>query len=78
MSMDDDGYIGYRDEIQLEFTGITDSYIPKIELPMYYYYDDAHIWPCERFYRYLAYTYMNNNKKLKGWFTTYGGSSLFF
>lgn len=78
MSMDDEGYIGYRDEVQLAFTGITDSYIPKIELPMNYYYDDEHIWPSEHLYRYLAYTYLDNNKKLKGWFTTYGGLSLFF
>lgn len=73
MSMEDEGYIGYRDEVHLEFIGITDSYIPKIELPMDCYYDDEHIWPSERLYRYLAYTYLNNNKKLKGWFTLYGG-----
>ena len=27
MISEDEGYIGYRDELQLYFTGITDSYI---------------------------------------------------
>lgn len=78
MSMNDKGYVGYRDEIQLSFTGITDSYIPKIELPMEYYYDEEHIWPSEKLYRYLVHTYFENNKKLKEWFTSYGGGSLFY
>ncbi len=43
MSMDDEGYIGYRDEIKVSFCGVTDSYIPYIELPMNYYYDEKHI-----------------------------------
>ena len=78
MSMNNEGYIGYRDEVQMSFTAITNSYIPKIELPMSYYYDEAHIWPSERLYRYLFKTYFENNKDLKKWNLTYGESSLLF
>lgn len=77
MSMSDEGYCGYRDEVNLYFTGITDSYIPKIELPMDYFYDEEHIWPSEKLYRYVIKTFMNN-KKLKNRVLSYGGSSLFF
>ena len=47
--MDDEGFIGYRDEIKVSFCGVTDSYIPYIELPMNYYYDEKHIWPSENY-----------------------------
>lgn len=63
MSMDDEGYIGYRDEIIVSFCGVTDSYIPYIELPMDYYYDENHIWPSEKLYRYIYQTFLNNDKK---------------
>lgn len=78
MSMDDEGFIGYRDEISTYFTAITESYIPKLELPMNYYYDEEHIWPSEKLYRYLIKTYFENNKKLKGYEMVYGGHSLFW
>ena len=78
MSMNDKGFIGYRDEIQLEFTGVTDSYMPKLVLPMRYYYDEEHIWPSERLYRYLVNTYLSKNKKLRDRLTSYGGLSLFY
>lgn len=77
MSMNDKGYRGYRDEVRLYFTAISDSYIPKMELPMDLYYDEEHIWPSEKLYRYLVKTYFEGNKKLKGWGPTYGGLSLF-
>lgn len=77
MSMDDEGYCGYRDEISLYFKGVTDSYIPKIELPMDYFYDEEHIWPSEKLYRYVIKTFMND-KKLKNLVVSYGGLSLFF
>lgn len=77
MLMSDEGYIGYRDEVNVHFTAISDSYIPKLELPMYYYYDEEHIWPSEKLYRYLIKTYFENNKKTKDWISTYGGFSLF-
>ena len=64
MSMADEGYCGYRDEIRLCFIGVTDSYIPKMELPMDCLYDEAHIWPSEKLYRYIIKTFMNE-KKLK-------------
>ena len=77
MSMTDDGYIGYRDEVQMSFRAITDSYIPLIELPMNYYYDEQHIWPSEKLYRYLLTTFFESNKKTEKWITSYGGFSLF-
>lgn len=78
MSMKDKGFIGYRDEVQLHFTAISDSYIPKLELPMTYYYDKEHTWPSEKLYRFLVATYFENKKKLGNWGPTYGGCSLFF
>ena len=53
MKMSDEGYIGYRDEVQLDFMAITDSYIPKIELPMDYLYDESRTWPSEKLYQYV-------------------------
>ena len=78
MSMKDDGYIGYRDEVQMRFRAITNSHIPLIELPMDYYYDEQHIWPSEKLYRYLLATFFENNRKTEKWITSYGGFSLFF
>lgn len=43
MSINDEGFIGYRDEIKGYFTGVTDSYIPNMEWDMSYYYDEKHI-----------------------------------
>ena len=78
MKMGEEGYIGYRDEVHLYFRAITDSYIPLLELPMNYYYDQEHIWPSDRLYRYLVKTFFEGNKKLRGRGPTYGGFSLFF
>ena len=77
MSMEDEGYRGYRDEVRLYFKGITDSYIPKIELPMYYFYDEEHIWPSEKLYRYVVKNFLND-PKLKKRAVSYGGLSLLF
>lgn len=77
MEMGEEGYIGYRDEVQLYFRAVTDSYIPLLELPMDYYYDEKHIWLSEKLYRYLVKTYFEEDIKLRGWGTTYGGFSLF-
>ncbi len=57
MSMDDEGYCGYRDEIMVKFVGVTDSYIPKMEWDIQYYYDKEHIWPSERLYHYVLSKY---------------------
>jgi len=76
MSRQDEGCIGYRDEIQVHFSAITDSYIPKIDLPMYYYYDEEHIWPSEKLYRYIIKTFFERNKELKERSIPYGGLSL--
>lgn len=78
MSMDDEGYIGYRDEVRMKFKAVTDSHIPYLELPMDYYYDEEHIWPSEKLYRCLIKTFFENNKKLRGHGLSYGGFSLFF
>ena len=78
MSVLDEGCIAYRDEVKLYFTAISDSYIPKIELPMNYYYDDAHIWPSEKLYRYLVKTYFKGNKEVKGWGPKYFELSMGF
>lgn len=66
MSMADPGYRGYRDEYTMWFQGITDSYMPIIELPMEYLYDEKHTWPSERLYQFLREKYIKNNKKLSG------------
>lgn len=76
MQMKDEGYCGYRDEVSLYFTGITDSYLPRLELKMSYFYDEEHIWASEKLYRYLIKTFFENNKKVKDWVTPYGGYSL--
>lgn len=76
MIMGEEGYCGYRDEVRVEFRGITDSHIPFIELPMNYYYDKEHIWPSEKLYKYIVTNIFDKQKEMKGWYTTYGGFSL--
>lgn len=78
MVMGEEGYVGYRDEICLYFRAITDSYIPMLELPMEYYYDEAHIWPSEKLYRHIIKNIFDKEKKMRRWHTGYGGFSLFF
>ncbi|QEK21659.1 hypothetical protein JHD53_01915 [Peptacetobacter hiranonis] len=63
--LDTDGYIGYRDEISLEFEGITNSYIPRIRLSMDIIFDNEHSWPTEKLYNYLMNVYIRSNKELK-------------
>ncbi len=77
MSMDDKGFIGYRDEVRLSFRATTDSYIPMIELPMNLLYDEAHTWPSEKLYRYIMEKYLSDKKKFKGNVIPYGGLCLF-
>lgn len=78
MSMDDEGYVGYRDEVRMYFSAVTDSPIPMLELPMCYYYDEAHIWPSEKLYRYLVKNFFDSNLALKDYNIPYGGLSLFY
>lgn len=78
MVMGEEGYVGYRDEIRLYFRAITDSHIPMLELPMEYYYDEAHIWPSEKLYRHIIKNIFDKEKKMRSWYTSYGGCSLFF
>lgn len=77
MSLEDKGCGGYRDEVDVLFTGITNSYIPLIRLPMDYYYDEERIWPSEKLYRYIIRKYLSG-KKLRKWVTPYGAYSLIF
>ena len=77
MSMDDKGFVGYRDEVRLDFCGTTDSYIPMVQLRMSYFYDEVHMWPSERLYRYIITNIFDRESVLKGWYTSYGGYSLF-
>ena len=76
MSMNDEGYIGYRDEVSLYFCATSDSYLPLIRLPMMYYYDEEHIWPSEKLYRYLYRKYLSKDG-FKEAVIEYGGCSLF-
>ena len=76
MEMDDEGIREYRDEVRLKFRGITDSHIPLLELPMTYYYDEAHIWPSEKLYRHIIKNIFSQYRQMKGHYTTYGGFSL--
>lgn len=77
MSMKDPGYLGYRDEITMRFSGITDSYIPKLDLPMDYFYDEKHTWPSERLFSYVTRTFLNNKKMRGQSMACYGACSLF-
>lgn len=76
MIMGEKGYYGYRDEVRIQFRGITDSYIPLLELPMDYYYDDQHIWPSEKLYRHIIVNIFDKHKKMIGWYSPYGAFSL--
>lgn len=76
--LSDEGVIGYRDEVGMRFRGITNSNIPLLELSMNYYYDEKHIWPTEKLYRYIVKTYFENNTDLKDQGPHYGGLSLFY
>ena len=78
MSMDDEGYVGYRDEVRMYFSAITDLPIPMLELPMCYHYDETHIWPSEKLYRYLVENFFESNEVLKDRYIPYGGLSLFY
>lgn len=78
MSMEDKGYIGYRDEVRLTFSAVSESYYPYIELPMYYYYHEDYIWPSEKLYRFLITEILKKDKKATKWVTGYGGHSLFW
>lgn len=78
MSMQDEGYIGYRDEVSMHFVGVTDSHIPMLKLPMDYYYDEGHMWPSEKLYRYLVQNYFEGKKEFWKYGPVYGGCSLPF
>ena len=78
MSMDDPGYIGYRDELTMSFSGITNSYISRLDLPMDLFYDKEHEWPSEKLYRFLVDRYLSKTKETKGRVVAeYGALSLF-
>lgn len=57
--------IGYRDGVSITFCGITDSYIPKLELGMTVLYDKPHEPPQERLYQYLVRNFLMREKELR-------------
>lgn len=73
----EDGFHGYRDECEMDFVGISDSPVPKIELPMTVLYDAIHMWPNERLYQYLLKHYLSS-ETFKNEGLEYGSLSLFF
>ncbi len=50
------------------------DYMPLLELPMGIYYDEEHIWPSEKLYRYLVKTFFKRKRLRRG--PLYGRSSL--
>lgn len=78
MSMKDEGYRGYRDEVSMHFTAVTESYIPKLELPMDYIYDEEHTWPHERLYKYVVKKYLESNEELGVYKLSYRTGTLFW
>lgn len=76
-SMNDPGYIGYRDETTLIFEGITDSCLPLNKIYMSYYYDEKHIPPTEKLYRYICKNILERDKECSKWMWEYGSFSLF-
>lgn len=43
----------------------SNSYLPKIELPMDYIYDGEYEWPSERLYRHLRQDIIDKEKKFR-------------
>ena len=76
MNMEDEGFAGYRDGMNIRFDGISDSYFPYLRLPMNYYYDSEHEWPSETLYKYLVTTFLMGKKNLQPWIIPYGAFSL--
>lgn len=70
ISPDDKGYSGYKDDVDVTFIGITDSYIPMIKLPLDRYCDEDCIVPCVELYFYILRKYLNG-KKLREWVKLY-------
>ena len=62
---DQKGYLGYLDEAKMKFIGVSFSYLPIIELPMNYIYDDLYAWPHQLLYRAIYDYIISKNKKLK-------------
>lgn len=77
-TMFEPGFIGYRDETSLRFTGITNSYLPKLDINMCYFYDKEHTPPTEKLYRYVYKNILEHDKECSKWLIGYGGLSLFF
>lgn len=61
-SISDDGVCGYFDEIDVYFTGISDSPVPLINISMNMIHDDKHLWPTERLLKYLCRTYFSGKE----------------
>lgn len=55
----------------ISFMGITDSYIPMLELTMNLDCNEEHSWPSEKLYRYLVLTFFKGKEELCGWSPSY-------
>ena len=69
--MDQKGYLGYLDEAKMKFIGVSFSYLPIIELPMNYIYDDLYAWPHQLLYRAIYDHIISKNKELKKYISCY-------
>lgn len=66
--MSDPGFEAYLDDgATRKFIGITDSYIPMMEISMNYSFNKKHQWPTEKIYNYLCQKYVNGKKCFRGW-----------
>lgn len=62
------GFEAYLDDgASRKFIGITDSYIPMMEISMNYSFNKKHQWPTEKIYNYLCQKYVKGKKRFKGW-----------
>lgn len=59
------GFEAYLDEgASRKFIGITDSYIPMMEMSMDYSFNKKHQWPTEKIYNYLCQRCVEGKKKI--------------
>lgn len=66
--MSEPGFESYLDDgVHRKFFGVTDSYVPLIEISMDYSFDKKHQWPTEKLYNYLIQRYVEGKKRYRGW-----------
>lgn len=66
--MSSPGFMSYLDDgATRKFIGITDSYIPLMEISMNYSFNIKHQWPTEKIYNFLVQHYVTGKKRFRGW-----------